>query len=63
MIPIAKIIDYVSAIKNLLGDDYSVQLTIQKNEDHVEPDEDDLEIDPKLVPDVDDDDEKESTWA
>ena len=62
MIPIAKIIDYVSAIKDLLGDDYSVQLTIQKNEEHVEPDEDDLEIDPRLVPDVDDD-EKESTWA
>ena len=62
MIPIAKIIDYVSAIKDLLGDDYSVQLTIQKNEEHVEPDEDDLEIDPKLVPDVGDD-EEESTWA
>jgi len=60
MIPIAKIIDYVSAIKDLLGDDYSVQLTIQKNKEHVEPDEDDLEIDPRLVPDVDDD-EKEST--
>jgi len=62
MIPIAKIIDYVSAIKDLLGDDYSVQLTIQKNEEHVEPDEDDLQIDPRLVPDVDDDKE-ESTWA
>ena len=62
MIPIAKIIDYVSAIKNLLGDDYSVQLTIQKNEEHAEPDEDDLEIDPRFVPDIDDD-EEESTWA
>ena len=62
MIPMAKIINYVSAIKDLLGDDYSVQLTIQKNTDHVEPDEDDLEIDPKLVPDVDDE-EEESTWA
>ena len=60
MIPMAKIIDYVSAIKDLLGDDYSVQLTIQKNEEHDEPDEDDLEIDPKLVPDVGDD-EEEST--
>ena len=58
MIPIAKIIDYVSAIKDLLGDDYSVQLTIQKNEEHVEPDEDDLQIDPRLVPDVDDDKEE-----
>lgn len=58
MIPMAKIINYVSAIKDLLGDDYSVQLTIQKNADHVEPDEDDLEIDPKLVPDVDDDKEE-----
>ena len=60
MIPIAKIVDYVSAIKDLLGDDYSVQLTIQKNEERVEPDEDDLEIDPRFVPDVDDD-EEEST--
>ena len=58
MIPMAKIIDYVSAIKGLLGDDYSVQLTIRKNEEHVEPDEDDLQIDPRLVPDVDDDKEE-----
>ena len=60
MIPMAKIINYVSAIKDLLGDDYSVQLTIRKNEERAESDEDDLEIDPRLVPDVDDD-EEEST--
>jgi len=51
MIPISKIIDFVSTIKSVLGDGYSIQVKISKEQ--TEPDEDDLPINPEEIPDLD----------
>jgi hypothetical protein len=51
MVPISKIIDFVSTIKSVLGDGYSIQIKISKEQ--VEPDKDDLSIDPQDISDLD----------
>ena len=58
MIPIEKIMNFVSALKDILGDNYSIELKIEKAETHEEPDLDDLDINPKIVPDIDDNEEE-----
>jgi len=62
MIPIEKIMNFVSALKDILGDNYSIELKIEKAETQEEPnkeiDLDNLDINPKIVPDIDDNEEE-----
>ena len=62
MIPIEKIMNFVSALKDILGDNYSIELKIEKAETHEEPnkevDLDNLDIKPEIVPDLDNDEEE-----